>query len=176
VGSPPFGWIIGRGLMDEMSHVVGMVIALVIGVSPLLPWVPGMLEKADDHAELDVEQQAGAGPKHDAGYRLSRNASNQVTHRLGFQRMCAAAFRQPASLRRPYGPRADTPSHCTEQTPERNLKHRLSENPRRFNRPETASQGYSPSSLAAVQVGCPHGTLTRGLRSHACVGGAAPVN
>ncbi len=63
----------GVNLRRLLRAIAGMVIVLVIGVSPLLPWAPGMLEKADDHAELDVEQQAGAGPKHDAGYRLSLN-------------------------------------------------------------------------------------------------------
>ena len=63
----------GVNLRRLLRAVVGMVIALVIGVSPLLPWAHGILEKADDHAELDVEQRVGAGPKHDAGYRLSLN-------------------------------------------------------------------------------------------------------
>jgi 4-amino-4-deoxy-L-arabinose transferase-like glycosyltransferase len=67
-----------------IQSALGAFLALSVGVSPLLPWASSVLEKADGHADLEMEQRAGGGPKHDTAYRIEQNLEDTAAYYLTY--------------------------------------------------------------------------------------------
>ena len=64
--------------------MAGAIVALLICLSPLVPWAPKVLKTATFYADVEVQQQDGAGLKRDTAYRWSSNVADTKEYALSY--------------------------------------------------------------------------------------------